>query len=329
MAKALAVRYHETGKPEDVLRVEEIEVAEPQAGEVTVRLIAAPVHPSDLGMIGGTYGRLRELPAIAGREGVGEVVAAGADVSQLKEGDRVRMPEEPGVWAERVTVKAEGLTKIPEGVPDEQAAMAFVNPPTAVVLLKDFGQLHPGNWVIQNAANSAVGVCVIQLAKSRGIHTINIVRDKAKWEERLKAHGADVVVSEEEAFFKDIEALTGGPRPKLGLNSVGGESVIRIIRSMGDGCEVVTFGGMVGDKVRFPTRNLIFNDVVLRGFWMDRWYRTRPKVETAAFQLAVFDYLKKGTLAVPVEQRFPISHGLEAVAAASAGGRTGKILITG
>ncbi len=323
-----AVRYHERGKPEEVLKLEPMPVGEPGPGQALVALRAAVLHPSDMGMIGGTYGRLRDLPAVAGREAVGEVLAVGEGVQDLKPGQQVKMPEEPGCWMQAVVTPAADLIKIPADVPVQMAAQAFVNPPTALRLLRDYIDFKPGEWIIQNAANSAVGISVIQLAQNMGLKTINIVRDTATWEPILKEMGADVVVAEDSDFFKDIKSLTGGAKPRLGLNSIGGESVIRIIRCLADSGKVVTFGGMVGDKVRFPTRNLIFNDVCLCGFWMDRWIRTHDKAEFDAMQAEVYDFMARGVIKLPIDSTYPFEQALEAVARANAGGRNGKVLIT-
>lgn len=327
-SKVLAVRYHETGSPEAVLKIDELQIGEPEAGQARVRLVAAAINPSDLGMIGGSYGRLRELPAIAGREGIGEVEATGAGVTSVVVGDRVRMPEDPGVWTEAVCVDAAGLMKVPGDLDPDQAAMAFVNPPTAVRLLRDFVALGDGAWVIQNAGNSAVSICVAGLARKLGINVISTVRDTSKWTARLLASGAAAVVDDGTDFFKAIGKLTGGVKPLLALNSVGGDSVIKLIRTLADGGQCVTFGGMVGDKVRFPTRNLIFNDVGLRGFWMDRWFRMHSADEASELMDEVFQLIREGTFNVPVAGRFPLSRAVEAVAAAAATGRDGKVILT-
>nr|WP_281398109.1 2-enoyl thioester reductase domain-containing protein [Ruficoccus amylovorans] len=302
-------------------------VGQPGPGEALVALRAAVIHPSDMGMIGGTYGRLPDLPAVAGREGVGEVLAVGAGVSGLEPGQQVKMPEAPGAWMQAVVVPAESLIRIPNNVPVEMAAQAFINPPTALRILRDFIDFKPGEWIIQNAANSAVGISLIQLARHCGLKTINIVRDVATWEPILKEMGADVVVAEDSGFEKNIKELTGGAKPRLGLNSIGGESVIRIIRCLADQGKVVTFGGMVGDKVRFPTRNLIFNDVCLCGFWMDRWVRTHDQAEFEAMQAEIYDLMAEGALKLPIDSRYPFDKALDAVARANAGGRKGKVLI--
>lgn len=324
--KVQAIRYHEHGAPGSVLRIEPVELLPPGPGEVTAALRAAVIHPSDLGMIAGTYGRLPKLPAVGGREGVGEVIAVGQGVKRLSVGDRVRMPEDLGVWQEAVTAPADAFEKAPSDLPLEMAAMAFINPPTAYRLLHDFVELKEGDWIVQNAANSAVGFCVAGLANSLGLRSINIVRSADTWRDALKEAGADVVVDDASEWHKDLKNLTGGEKPRLGLNSVGGESLIKIIRVLGEDGQCVTFGGMSNEKVRFPTRNLIFDNIALRGFWMDKWMRTRSLEDRAKQQHAVNERIRSGVFRIPVARTYALEAFAEAIEHATQGSREGKIL---
>ncbi|MCH8476020.1 MAG: 2-enoyl thioester reductase domain-containing protein [Opitutales bacterium] len=326
--KNLALRYEENGKPGDVLRLEELPYPSLGEGEVCLRLLASPIHPSDLGMIAGTYGKKKTLPATGGREGLGEVVEVGSGVSWVKVGERFRIPEGAGCWQRFVAVAAADLWPVPKDLPAEQTAMSFVNPPTALRLLEDFVDLQPGDWVIQNAGNSAVGFAVNQLASRRGIKVVNLVRDES-WKEPLQEAGAEMVFTESEFDPRELRKSLSGAGLRLGLNSVGGNSVSQIIKSVGDGATVVTFGGMVGDPVRFPTRYLIFNDIRLVGFWMDRWYRTQPKSAVKQMMEEIHRAQRTGHLQVPIDQTYPLEKGLEAVARAATSGRRGKVLITG
>ncbi|MFW5883225.1 MAG: MDR family NADPH-dependent oxidoreductase [Verrucomicrobiota bacterium] len=312
MPEGKALRYHETGDPVAVLQLETVSTDDPGAGQVLLRVRTASINPSDMGMIGGSYGRLKELPAVAGREGVAEVVALGAGVSGVAVGDLVRVPPDGGAWQEYVLAEAEGLLKVPAGTDLEQAALSFINPPTAWLFLEAFVDLKPGDWVIQNAANSAVGIAVIQLCKSRGIKTLNVVR-RAELIEPLTELGADVVVTEDKPYFKQVEELCGGARPVLGLNSVGGESVSSMIKAMGNGGTVVTIGGMTTEPVKFPTRFLIFNDVRLVGLWFDRWLKTHNQAETEALYAKIFEAINQGILKLPIEARYALADYKKAI----------------
>jgi NADPH:quinone reductase-like Zn-dependent oxidoreductase len=330
ISETKAVRYHATGNAAEVLAFETLPLPPPGADEVVVQLEMAVVHPSDLGMISGTYGRLRPLPAVAGREAVGRVAQVGAEVSGVRPGDRVRMPEDEGVWREAVVTKAAALRSVPVDLPAEQVCMAFINPPTAFLVLREFAELKAGDWVIQNAANSAVGESVIQLAKARGLHTVNLVRSPAKHEARLKALGADLVFADDKDALKSIAAALGkGVAPRLALNSVGGLSAVTLTRALGRDGVLVTFGGMTGDLIRFPTREFIFNNITYRGFWMDRWARTAsPETLDAVFD-EIYAHLRSGVLHVAVDSVWPLADYAKAIERAAAYGRDGKVLLKG
>ncbi|MDR2512402.1 MAG: 2-enoyl thioester reductase domain-containing protein [Puniceicoccales bacterium] len=323
-----ALRYHATGKAAEVLRLESIAGATVGKDEVRIALVMAPIHPSDLGMIGGTYGRLRQLPAIAGREGLGRVVEAGSGATQFPVGTRVRMPDAEGTWRESVVAKASALIRVPSTIPAEQACMAFINPPTAILLLQNFVPLQPGDWIIQNAANSAVGECVIQIAKSLGVHTVNLVRDPAKHNANLTRLGADLVLADDKDAAKTVASALQGKAPRLALNSIGGPSAITLARSLGDNGTLVTFGGMPTERIAFPTREFIFKNITCCGFWMDRWARTSPPEAVSALFDRVFALQEKGVLNMAVDSVHPLGEYAKAIARAEGYGRNGKVLLS-
>jgi NADPH:quinone reductase-like Zn-dependent oxidoreductase len=320
-----AIRHHSFGKPLEVLQLEQIPLPKPKAGEVRVRLEGATINPSDYGMIGGSYGRLRELPAVAGREGVGVVESLGDGVSGVEVGTRVRFPGEDGAWQEFACIPSEELLVVPPKVPVEQAAISFINPPTAYCLLKKIVDLQAGDWVVQNAGNSAVGLSVIQMAKAFGLKTISQVR-REELVEPLKAMGADHVVLEGSDWSKGVSEMTSGASVRLALNSIGGESATDQIKALGDGGTQVTFGGMVGDKVRFPTRFLIFNDVRLVGFWWDQFAKRNGVDGVREVLDEVYAMMVDGRLKLPIEQSYPFSQFKKAIEHAGEP-RLGKILL--
>lgn len=324
MIQQKAICHHEFGQPLDVLRLENVQQAEPQIGEVRVRLLAATINPSDYGMIGGSYGRLRELPAVAGREGVGVVEAIGRGVTSVGVGARVRFPE-AGAWQETACMAADDVLLVPADVSIEQAAFSFINPPTAYCLLQKIVDLAPGSWVLQNAGNSAVGLAVIQMAKVLGFKTISQVR-REELIAPLKALGADHVVIEGSGWAKQVNELTGGEPIQLALNSIGGASASDQIKALGEGGTQVTFGAMVGDLVRFPTRFLIFNDVRLVGFWWDQWSQKAGAQGLNQVMSAVYAMMRDGTLKLPVEATYSFAE-YEAAIKHDQQPRFGKVLL--
>lgn len=324
MIQQKAICHHEFGQPLDVLRLENVQQAEPQIGEVRVRLLAATINPSDYGMIGGSYGRLRELPAVAGREGVGVVEAIGRGVTSVGVGARVRFPE-AGAWQETACMAADDVLLVPADVSIEQAAFSFINPPTAYCLLQKIVDLAPGSWVLQNAGNSAVGLAVIQMAKVLGFKTISQVR-REELIAPLKALGADHVVIEGSGWAKQVNELAGGEPIQLALNSIGGASASDQIKALGEGGTQVTFGAMVGDLVRFPTRFLIFNDVRLVGFWWDQWSQKAGAQGLNQVMSAVYAMMRDGTLKLPVEATYSFAE-YEAAIKHDQQPRFGKVLL--
>lgn len=323
MKNSQALTYSTFGKPQEVLRLEERPVSDPGPGEVRLRILAAPIHPSDIGIILGKYGKLPTLPAVGGREGVAEVVETGEGVDSVALGDSVVVPSGTGSWQTAATVPAEDLIVVPKEIPVEMAAMVMVNPPTAWRLLRD-ANLSEGDWVVQNAANSAVGLHVIEMARHLGLKTLNVVRREELVEPLLKL-GADQVVLEESGYEKKVSELTGGAPVKLALNSVGGESALRLVNALAEDGLHITFGAMTFDAVRFPTRQLIFNGLVMQGFWMDKWLRTQSRARIQIMFDKIFDLMAKGIVKPSVEHVYPISDykaALEAVARP----RLGKIL---
>ncbi|MGX8716966.1 MAG: MDR family NADPH-dependent oxidoreductase [bacterium] len=318
-----ALVYHDYGDPNEVLRLEERTISDIAPDQVLVKRLASVIHPSDFGKIRGTYGRLNPLPAVAGREGIGEICEVGSEVKNLKCGVHVRMPEDLGTWQDYCVMRTDEVFGVPASLPVEVATQAFINPPTALRLLNDFVPLRAGDWVIQNAANSCVGRCVIQLAKFYGYRTINVVRDMSQGPQ-LKALGATCVVTQD--ALKSIKDFTNGALPILALNSVGGESALALIKTLADNGTMVTFGAMTGDKVRFPTRELIFKNIQLRGFWMDRWARLRPKLEYSACLQQIFNLLQHKKLVLPVAEKYSLDQWKSALEKAQQSNLSGKIL---
>lgn len=318
------ITYDAFGAPEEVLRLETVPMPELGATQVRLKMLAAVIHPSDLGIITGRYGKLPELPAVAGREGVGEVVAVGDAVTSVAVGDHVRMPEALGTWQTYVDAPAEGLWSLPTSIPPAVAAQAWINPPTAWRLLRDYPPAE-GDWVVQNAANSAVGICVFQMAKALGLHCLNVVR-RAELEGPLRALGAEVVVTEDSGYEKRVAELTGGGNVTLALNSVGGESAARLIKALSKDGTHVTFGAMTFEPIRFPTRQLIFEGLTLTGFWLDRWYRENSPERIQVMLDKVYDLLAQEAIQPPVAAEFPLAE-VQAALRTAQEPKLGKVLL--
>ncbi|KAJ6947997.1 hypothetical protein NC651_002376 [Populus alba x Populus x berolinensis] len=174
-----AVFYERHGPPDAVTRVMEMEGVEVKEKDVCVKMMAAPINPSDINRIEGVYPVRPPLPAVGGYEGVGEVLSVGSAVKHLSPGDWViPSPPSSGTWQTYIVKEESVWHKISKDSPIEYAATITVNPLTALRMLQDFVTLNSGDCIVQNGATSIVGQCIIQLARLRGIHSINIIRDR-------------------------------------------------------------------------------------------------------------------------------------------------------
>ncbi|XP_056855845.1 enoyl-[acyl-carrier-protein] reductase, mitochondrial isoform X2 [Raphanus sativus] len=266
-----AIVYEQQGSPDSVTRLVNLPPVEVRDNDVCVKMIAAPINPSDINRIEGVYPVRPPVPAVGGYEGVGEVYAVGSNVSALSPGDWViPSPPSSGTWQTYVVKEESVWHKIDKSCPMEYAATITVNPLTALRMLEDFKPLASGDSVVQNGATSIVGQCVIQLARLRGISTINIIRDRPgsdEAKENLKALGADQVFSESHLNVKNGEL----PEPALGFNCVGGNAASLVLKFLREGGTMVTYGGMSKKPVTVSTTAFIFKGLELKGFWLQNW----------------------------------------------------------
>ena len=295
-------------------------------GQALVQVLAAPINPSDVLTLTGEYGMLPPLPAVGGNEGVGVIAELGPGVSSPAVGQTVLLPVGGGTWSTHMVADAKKLMPLPNGVDPLQLAMMTVNPPTAHLLLKEFVDLQAGEWVMQNAANSGVGEYLIQLAKIRGLKTVNVVRRESAVA-AVKAMGGDVVLVDGDDLAKRVAKATAGAKLRLGIDAVGGKSTDNIANCLAEGAVLVNYGMMSGESCVVSPSSFVFRDVTLRGFWLAMWFRKASPPQ----QMAVFGELAKliaaGKLKARVQATFDVSQIKQAVAAAAAGERDGKILI--
>lgn len=322
----LKAEYQQRGPvPQDVISAVELQLGAPAAGQVLLKVLAAPINPSDVLTLTGQYGILPPLPAIGGNEGVGRVEALGEGVSNLQVGQIVLLTPGTGTWVTHQLADAKRLIPLPEADP-QQLAMLTVNPPTASLLLSEFGDLQPGDWVMQNAANSGVGSYLVQLAKIRGFKTINIVRRDSAIA-GVQAEGGDVVLVDGPDLFKRVKEATGGANIKLAIDAVGGVSSSYLADCLGEGGTLVNYGLMSGEPCQVTSKALIFNNVSLRGFWLAKWFRSASQADQMKIFGELIQLIASGKLKSKIAATYNLEQIKEAVAAASSGERDGKILI--
>jgi trans-2-enoyl-CoA reductase len=322
MDKTRSALYARTGAPAEVVTCEEVVADPPGRGQVCVRMLWAPVNPADLNMLEGKYGEARPLPDVPGNEGCGRVVAVGPGVEESWIGRLVLVDRM--AWRERGNWRTEDLVAVPAGLDAKMACVLRVNPPTAWLLLHDFAALRAGDWIAQNAATSAVGRAVIEIAGRLGWRTLNLVRHAAAAEE-LQKLGADAVVADEPEAVRAAGEELGEARPKLGLNAVGGVSATRLAGLLANGAPLVTYGAMSKESVKIPNGFLIFRSLDFRGFWLTRRLRAASTAEKNRVFGEIFRLAATGCFAPRIAAEFSLAEVPAAVARASEGG--GKVFL--
>jgi mitochondrial enoyl-[acyl-carrier protein] reductase / trans-2-enoyl-CoA reductase len=313
------------GAPEAVARcVETADVGAAGPGEIVFDVLAFPINPADISFCRGSYRLRPPLPAVPGAECVGRVTAVGAGVGGIRPGDLVVNMQREN-WVQKKRLPAAEAIPLPPGLDPLQAAMLRINPATALLLLEDPAPLKPGDWVIQDVANSAVGRHLIVLAKAKGVQTLNVVRrDDVAGE--LRAMGADVVLADGPDLAQRAQAATGGAPIRLGIDAVSGEVCKRIADCVGDGGVAASYGAIGGGDIVI-SRAAIGRGVMLKGFMLGDSLAKRTREEVRAIYADLAGKLRDGVLKAPIEATYPIDEIKEALAHAQRGGRHGKVLV--
>ena len=203
------------------------------------------------------------------------------------------------------------------------------NPLTALRMLEGFVSLTPGDWVVQNASNSGVGRCIIQLAREMGVKTVNFVRRPDELRDELTALGADLVVGEDdEDVVKNTLARLDGKRPVLASNAVGGESALRLMDMLAPGGSMVTYGAMSRKSIKVPNGFLIFKGIKLEGLWVTQWLKNAPVPEIEAAYDKLARLMADGRLKQAVDTVYPLSDVRRAVEKAQEEFRSGKVVLS-
>jgi NADPH2:quinone reductase len=335
MTTMQALVMHTVGEPRDVLRLETRPVPEPEAGQVRVRVQAAPVHATDLHILRGRYGYAPDLPAVLGMECVGIVDGLGEGVDGVALGQRVITVGITGTWQQYVLADAARVVAVPDEMSASTAAQLLTNPLTALLLVTSELAVRPGEWLLQTAAGSTVGKLVLQLGRHVGFNTINVVRRRAAVEEILDLGGSEVVCTEDEDLRERVAAIAGDKGVHKAIDCVAGLLGADVFSSLAPGGEMIVYGALSthrqtdADRLTLPldARSVIYGTKIVRGFWLYRWFSITPQEQTGAALGDIFKLVADGTIRIPEGQRIGLTHFADAVRLAEAPGHGGKPLL--
>jgi mitochondrial enoyl-[acyl-carrier protein] reductase / trans-2-enoyl-CoA reductase len=322
------VRHARFGEPREVLEVLDVPAEAPGPGELIIGMEAAAMHIADLRTITGAPDFQLALPRTPGFEGIGRVLRLGEGVSDYRVGDRVFPPLGSGTFREELRCAAADCMPAPEG-DARQLSLLTVNGPTAAVLLEDFADLAPGDWIIQNAANSSCGRYLVRLARLAGVRTVNVLR-RADAAEELLGLGADVVLLDGPDLAERVSTAVGGAPLKLGIDAVGGAATQHVAECLAPGSTVVSYGSMSQEPCHLDFYLMFRKDIRLVGLSFARQFqrhRTPEQVRELYARLARL--MADGELVARIAGVYPLERIVEACehAARTGAERDGKVII--
>lgn len=321
-----ALVHHSFGTPADVLAVEEVATPSPAAGEVLVRVGLAAVHNHDVLTVRGDYGFKPTFPARAGTEAMGVIEELGEGVEGLQVGQRVAIGGSFGAWAELIVTPASSVVPVPGMVSDEAAAQLISMPFSAIALL-EFLEVSEGDWIVQNAANGAVGRLLAQLAATRGVRVLSLVRRAAGVEE-LAAQGiGDVVATDAEGWRDRVREIVGDAPIVAAVDSVGGQASGELLSLLAENGTLVAFGAMGSPTMQISSGDVIFKQAVIKGFWGSKVLASMDPGTKVALIGELVRGVATGALTLPVEGIFGLDEVAEAMQRSAQPGRLGKVLL--
>lgn len=298
--------------------------------EVRIGMLAMNILPADLLQMNRQYGHQPSVPYVPGHEGVAVVLETGSEITDLHEGDRVLPIGVFGVWADELVVQRRSLIAVPSNSDVLQQAMLAANPATAWVLLKHQADIQPGQWVVQNAANSAVGQCTRQLAAHLKINLINVVRRPEAVASDESGHWLVDDGNDPDSLKAEVQKITRGETVVLGLDAIGGVASQALAASLSPQGRLVIYGLLSGAPSSISAHDLVFRNIQVHGFWLANWFsdpENRQKAKT--IYPALIETAAQNVFRMHVEKIYELSDIHEAIAHSAQSGKQGKVLLKG
>ncbi|MGB5809858.1 MAG: zinc-dependent alcohol dehydrogenase family protein [Polyangiales bacterium] len=339
-----------TTRAEDI-ELREVEPPQPARGQVLVRMHMAPVNPSDFNYVEGTYqsafsrliwnhGADRPAaqlgnppfawpPYALGVEGVGTVMSAGGGLlARRLVGKRVAVVGGPpnGTWQEMALIDAQRAFPVSRRLSDEQACAFFVNPLTALILVRQLLRVPRGAVLLQTAAGSALCGMVRNLARADGFRVIDVVRSQAGAERLRSAGSTDVIALESENLVAAVHRLCPGGVSFV-LDAVAGPTGSEAARCLAPGGRMVCYGTLSGEPLSIPPRDLMMPMTRIEGFYLPVYLESKSLWRRLSLVRANAKLIAEGILDTPVARVYPLDSLHEALAHARRPGRAGKVLL--
>ena len=317
-----AIRIEKTGGPE-VLTLADVPVPEPKPNEAVVNISASGVNFIDVYFREGRYPA--QLPVTLGQEAAGVVTAAGADVRNVKVGDRVAYASVQGSYAEFAAVPAERLVIVPEGIELKTAAALMLQGMTAHYLTHSTWPLRAGETAIVHAAAGGVGLLLVQLAKAIGARVIGTAGSPEKAQLARDAGADEVIVYTEVDFESEAKRLAPGGVDVIydGVGKSTFDADLNLLRPRG---LLALFGGASGAVPPFdPIKLSQKGSLYLTRPTLAHYIAKREELEQRAGDL--FAMVRDGKLEVRIHNEYALAEAAQAHRDLEGRRTTGKLLL--
>ncbi|MEA1652165.1 zinc-dependent alcohol dehydrogenase family protein [Nitrospirillum sp. BR 11164] len=328
---ARVIRFHEHGGPE-VLRIEEVEVPPPGAGQAQICVRALGLNRAESMLRTGAYIETPESwPSGLGFEAAGEVAAIGAGVEGLKVGDAVSVVPPPSqiewpAYAELANFPQHLVVKHPPTLNWEEAAATWMQYVTAYGALIDLAKLAAGDVVVITAASSSVGLAAIQVANQVGATPIAVTRTLAKRQALLDAGAAHVIASAEEDLEARLTEIAGPEGVRVVFDPIGGPIFTPLTAAMARGGILIEYGALSPEPTPFPLFNVLGKSLTLRGYLIHEI--TTDPARLAAAKAFVLQGLESGALKPIIDRSFAFDDIVAAHRHLESNQQFGKLVVT-
>ncbi len=319
---AIQIQLH--GGPE-VLTPAVLPVPTPKPNEAVVALKAIGVNYIDVYFREGRYPTA--LPFVPGQEAAGLVTAVGAEVTQVKVGDRVAYTGSLGSYAEFAAVAANNLVRIPDALNFRQAAAAMLQGMTAHYLSHSTYKLARGDVALVHAAAGGVGLLLVQMAKQLGARVIATVSSEEKAKLAVVAGADETINYTEQDFEAEVKRLTDGKGVHVVYDGVGRDTFEKDLDVLRPRGLLVLYGGASGPVPPFdPMRLSRKGSLFLTRPTLSHYIATRAELEQRAGD--VLSMIARGDLKLRIEHEYPLAHAAEAHRDLEERKTTGKLLLS-
>ena len=305
--------------PDDVVWTE---VAEPSGG-VVVDVAAAGVSFADLLQTRGEYQMRVALPYTPGMDAAG-VVRSGADAG-FRPGQRVAVLVPRGCWQEVISVPAERVLPLPDGMSFEAGAAAPLNYLTGLFALVRRARAQAGETLLVHGAAGGVGTAAVQLGKALGLRTIAVAGDEAKREFALRCGADHAVLSD--GWLAAVRELAGERAVDIVVDPVGSDRMTDSLRSLGPEGRLLVLGFAGGEIPVVKVNRLLLGNTGVLGVASREFFEQRPAL-VAELWGQLMELRRTGALGDPPVEAYPFADARGALRAIADRRALGKVVLS-